>query len=226
MPYDLDATETDEAHSADDRANAGDRGGIDQRASASGDGGEDPTDRLADAFGVTVPEEHVGAFVAEAFEDAERDTDWGDVVDEFVPEEARDAWAELRPRDRAQAVLDAAASFDEEATETLEAVPLDASADRGAVEAQVEEALRLRRNADTFRDGVAAAYADGRLDDDALVAAVADSGFADDAVARRESALETVADVHDVDFRPYGGRLFDADEGPDPDVDHDASETW
>lgn len=119
-------------------------------------------------------------------------------------------------------MLSTAADYDRTAAEKLGAIPLDA--ERPDVHADVQAALRCRRNADAFRNGVAAAYADGRLDDDALVSAVEDSDFDPGIIAERESALERVADVYDVQYRPYGGTLMDTDDGPDPEVDH--PETW
>ncbi len=241
MPYELDTTATDAQHAdATDDAKPTDSQNTDSRPDDANDGGTDadsrpddaddtdsPATELGDAIGVSIPDEHVGAFVAEAFEDAERDTAWDDVVDAFVDPGVRDAWSELSAREQVVEVLDAAARFDERAAETLESVPLDATADDvDGEDVDVAEALRCRRTADQFRDGVASAYAAGRVDDDALVQAVQTSAFDTELLARRESALETVSDVHDVDFRPYGGQLFDAEDGPDPDVDHDATETW
>jgi len=181
----------------------------------SGDPGADDTDGdgtvdadgggLEEALGVPVPDEHVGAFVAETFEDAERDTTWEQVVDAMVAPEAREAWAELTPREQVVEVLGMADEYDRQAIEHLEAVPLTASADP---EPDLAEARRLRRNADVFRDGVAAAYDEGHVDDGDLVAAVEESAFDTDRVARREELMEQVATVHEVDFRPYGGTLL------------------
>lgn len=222
MPYEIDlpdhVAETDQDPAQDCGCSGDDLG-----HHAGGDG--DPLEAtLEEAVGVSIPEEHVGAFVAEAFEDAERDTTWADVVDAFVDPSARAAWDDLEPVAQATEILDAATRYDERATERLESITLDT----GRLEDLdgLEEALRCRRNADTFRDGVAAGYAAGVLDDADLVAAVEASTFDTDRIAARESALEDVDAVHDVDFRPYGGQFFDADRGPDPDVDHDASETW
>ncbi|MFB6156698.1 MAG: hypothetical protein ABEJ34_02515 [Haloferacaceae archaeon] len=164
------------------------------------------------ATGVTVPDEHVAAFVAEAFEDAERDTDYATVVDRVVAPEARDAWAALSPREQVEELLGVADGYDERALDSLRSIPVDARADAddATVRERYEEALRLRRNADVVRDAVAAAYAEGRIDDDALVAAVESHGFDTETVAAREDRLETVAEVHNLDFRPYGGTLMDA----------------
>ncbi len=99
---------------------------------------------------MTIPEDHVGAFVAEALEDPERATTWDDVVDTLVAPVARDAWAELSPIEQATEVLSKAAEFDRRAIEHFEAVPLDG--DRSEAETDIDEGLRCRRNADTFRD--------------------------------------------------------------------------
>lgn len=172
---------------------------------ADGGGDGDQANGLEEALGVPVPDEHVGAFVAETFEDAERDTTWEQVVDAMVAPEARDAWAALTPREQVVEVLGMADEYDRRAVEHLDAVPLEASADP---EPDLAEARRLRRNADVFRDGVAAAYAEGHVGDEALVAAVEESAFATDRVARREELMEQVAKVHEVEFRPYGGTLI------------------
>ncbi|MFC7194601.1 hypothetical protein ACFQL4_07960 [Halosimplex aquaticum] len=82
----------------------------------------------------------------------------------------------------------------------------------------------MRRNADAFRDGVAAAYAEGRIGDEELVAAVERSDFDTGQIARREDELERVTSAYDFDYRPYGGTLFDEEQadgsadGRDPDV--------
>lgn len=164
------------------------------------------------ATGVTVPADHVAAFVAEVFEDAERDTDYAAVVDRVVASEARDAWAALSPRERVAELLGMADDYDQRALDHLRAIPVDrrTDVDDATVAERYEEALRLRRNADVVRDAVAAAYAEGRVDDGELVAAVESHGFDTGTVAAREDRLETVAEVHDLDFRPYGGTLMDA----------------
>ena len=66
-------------------------------------------------------------------------------------------------------------------------------------------------------DGVAAAYADGVVGDDELVAAVEESDFDTAVIAEREDELERVANAYDLDFRPYGGTLMhdEEDEGDD-----------
>lgn len=183
------------------------------------------TDDRADAassLGVTIPDEHVGAFVAEALEDPERSGNWDDVVDAMVAPEARADWRHLSPAERAAAVLSKADDYDRRATEQFDGVALDA--DRAAVRAAIDEGLRCRRNADAFRNAVAAAYDDGLLDDEALLDALADADFETERIARREDALERVDDAYDVEFSPYGGTLLDTDDGPEPETDH--PETW
>lgn len=221
MPYELDSTRDGTAGESSDEHPPGDPDGPDER---DGDGTESAGETLEDAVGVAVPDEHVGAFVAEAFEDAERDTVWADVVDAFVPESARAEWADLSAHERATAVLDRAARYDEAAIEAFSEIPCRIGGDLDRE--TLNEALRCRRNADQFRDGLADAYGNGIVDDDVLVHAVETSAFDNELVAERERLLEEVDEYYDVDFRPYGGQLFDADEGPDPDVDHDANATW
>lgn len=160
-------------------------------------------------IGLEIPEDHVGAFVAEVFEDAERDTAWSAVVDAMVAPSARDDWDALDPVEQAVEVLQAARRYDERAIDALSSVPTDGSADPGRVEAQFGEARRCRTNADTFRDGIAAAYADGYLDDEALVEAVETVGFDTGVVAEREEALERVANHFEFDYQPYGGTLIE-----------------
>ncbi|KAA9396462.1 hypothetical protein Har1130_17445 [Haloarcula sp. CBA1130] len=203
MPYELDSTGT--AAAQDENEPESDEGG----------GAES-------SLGMTVPEDHVGAFVAEALEDPERATTWDDVVDTMVAPAARDAWAELRPVKQATEVLSKAAEFDRRAIEHFEAVPLDG--DRNDAETDIDEGLRCRRNADTFRDGVAAAYGDGRLDDDGLVAALEAAEFDTDLIGQREDLLERIDSVFGVEYRPYGGTLMDDDDGPEPETEH--GETW
>ncbi|WP_225334361.1 aldehyde dehydrogenase family protein [Halomicrobium urmianum] len=212
MTYELDATDDREAPDANDSGD-GDDG-------ASDPGGSGGT--LDSSLGVTVPDEHVGAFVAQALEDPERATTWDDVVDAMVAPAARDAWANLSRVERAAEILSKAADYDERAIERFEAVPLDAG--EADVRDGVDEGLRCRRNADTFRDGVAAAYGDGLLDDEAIVAALKQSAFETDLVGRREDLLERIDEVYDVEYCPYGGTLMDAEEGPEPETDH--GETW
>lgn len=221
MPYELDNTPDGTTDGSTDEREVTDANGP---SGGDGDGSRTAGETLEDAVGVTVPDEHVGAFVAEAFEDVERDTAWCDVVDAFVPPSARDEWNELSPRERATAVLDRASEYDRSAVDGFAEIPCSVGGDLDRE--TLSEALRCRRNADQFRDGVAAAYADDIVDDDALVGAVDDSAFDTELVGERERLLEEVDEYYDVDFRPYGGQLFDADEGPDPDVDHDASATW
>jgi len=203
MPYELDSTGTAAAQ--------------DENKSESDDGGG-----LESSLGMTIPEDHVGAFVAEALEDPERATNWDDVVDTMVAPAARDAWAALSPVEQATEVLSKAAEFDRRAIEHFEAVPLDG--DRREAETDIDEGLRCRRNADTFRDGVAAAYGDGRLDDDGLVAALETAEFDTEVIAQREDLLERIDSVFEVEYSPYGGTLMDDDDGPEPETEH--GETW
>ncbi|WP_226013166.1 hypothetical protein [Halomicrobium salinisoli] len=212
MTYELDATDDRGAPDANDGGD-GDDGTNDQ----SGSGGT-----LDSSVGVTVPDEHVGAFVAQALEDPERATTWDDVVDTMVAPAARDAWAALSRVERAAEVLTKAADYDERAVERFEAVSLDA--EKAAIEDDVDEGLRCRRNADTFRDGVAAAYGDDLLDDEEIVEALETSAFDTDLIGRREDLLERIDEVYDVEYRPYGGTLMDAEEAPEPETDHE--ETW
>lgn len=241
MPYELDSTADADGEQADanDGAGArnddardgdtptGDARGGGPRDSGPRDGddaGERSNASLDESLGVSIPDEHVGAFVAEAFEDPERSTSWAEAVDAMVAPDVRGAWDDLSPRERAAEVLSKAAAYDRRAVDRLDGVPLDP--DREAVPDAVREALRCRRNADAFRDAVADAYGEGRLDDDDLVAAVDAADFETATIARREDLLERVTEAYDVDFRPYGGTLMDADDGPDPDVDHGAREAW
>jgi hypothetical protein len=203
MPYELDSTGT-----------AAEQG---ENKSENDDGGG-----LESSLGMTIPEDHVGAFVAEALEDPERATTWDDVVDTMVAPVARDAWAELSPVKQATEVLSKAAEFDRRAIEYFEAVPLDG--DRSEAETDIDEGLRCRRNADTFRDGVAAAYGDGRIDDDGLVDALEAAEFDTEVIARREDLIERIDSVFEIDYRPYGGTLMDDDDGPEPETEH--GETW
>lgn len=242
MPYDIDlpddVADTDEYSIIDqddsqgtqpDRQGRGhgddcECGGHDDARHSPAGGDEAMQETLEEAVGISIPAEHVGAFVAEAFEDAERDTTWPDVVAAFVDPSARGAWDDLDASEQVVEILDAASRYDDRAIEHFESIPLD-TGERSDPDG-LEEALRCRRNADMFRDGIAAAYGDGVLDDADLVTAVETSAFDTDRIADRENALENVDAVHDVDFRPYGGQFFDAEHGPDSDVDHDASETW
>lgn len=188
------------------------------------DSGSVGTGDLREAVGLEIPEEHVGAFVAEVFEDPERDTSWREVVDAMVAPGARDAWDALDPREQAVEVLDQAARYDRMAIEQLSAISTDGSADPEDVESRFAEARRCRNNADTFRDGVAAAYASGRLDDEDLVAAIETVSFDTGRIAERESALERVATHFELDYQPYGGTLIQDEEGIGE--SQTAPETW
>ncbi|EMA28275.1 hypothetical protein [Haloarcula japonica] len=203
MPYELDSAGTT-AEQGEDKSESDDGGGLES------------------SLGMTIPDDHVGAFVAEALEDPERATTWDDVVDTMVAPAARDAWAELSPVEQATEVLSKAAEFDQRAIEHFEAVPLDG--DRSEAETDIDEGLRCRRNADTFRDGVAAAYGDGRLDDEGLVDALEAAEFDTEVIAEREDLIERIDSVFEIDYRPYGGTLMDDDDGPEPDTEH--GETW
>lgn len=208
MPYELDTTGTAAEQDNTDEESGGEH--TEQKGTAE------------PSLGMTIPADHVGAFVANALEDPERATTWDDVVDTMVAPAARDAWSALSPVEQATEVLSKAAEFDRRAIEHFEAVPLDG--DRSDAESAIDEGLRCRRNADTFRDGVAAAYGAGRLDDAGLVAALEAAEFDTEVIARREDLLEQVDSVFDVDYRPYGGTLMDDDDGPEPETDH--GETW
>jgi hypothetical protein len=173
------------------------------------------TDTSTDeSLAVSIPDEHAGAFVAEVFEDAERSTTWEDAVDAMVAPSARDAWAELSPREQVIEVLQKADEYDERAAELLEDVPLRGSDPSPETRETFEDALRIRRNADVLRDGIADAYASGVIDGDELEAAVEAVGYDTETIARREDVLEDVASVYELDFRPYGGTLIQ-EEGDD-----------
>lgn len=161
--------------------------------------------------GVPVPDDHVGAFVAEVFEDSERDTRWADAVDGLVAAPARDAWDALDPGEQVREVLAKADDYDERAIELLEAV--DGAPSDDPVRERLEEAKRLRRNADMLRDAIADAYSSGHVSDEELRAAVETHGFDTTLVATRERLLEHVADAHEIDFRPYGGMLIHEEGG-------------
>ncbi|WP_435365184.1 hypothetical protein [Haloarchaeobius sp. DYHT-AS-18] len=184
----------------------------------------EPTEEASDtpSLGMTIPEEHVGAFVAEALDDPERSTEWRDVVDAMVAPSARDVWDTLSPTEQATEVLTKAAEYDRRATERFDDV--SPTADQETVQPVIDEGLRCRRNADTFRDGVAAAYSEGVLDDDALVEALRQSAFDTALIAEREDYLERLDSTFDIDFRPYGGTLMDDESGPAPTTEH--GETW
>jgi tagatose-1,6-bisphosphate aldolase non-catalytic subunit AgaZ/GatZ len=183
---------------------------------------ESTTNRLEEAVGMPIPDEHVGAFVAEVFEDAERSTDWEDIVDAMVAPAAREAWTGLSPSEQVSEVLEMANCYDREAVELLASIDVDGSAE--TQRETFDEAMRLRRNADTFRDGVAAAYASGHVDADQLVCAVEESDFDTDGIARREDELERVTAVFDYNFKPYGGTLVQEDD--EPNVDPEIPETF
>lgn len=161
--------------------------------------------------GVPVPDAHVGAFVAEVFEDPERDTRWSDAVDGLVAPSARDAWDALDPDEQVREVLAKADDYDDRAIELLETV--DGAPSDDPVRERLEEAKRLRRNADMLRDAIADAYSSGNVSDEELRAAVEAHGFDTTRVARRERLLERVADTHEIDFRPYGGTLLHEEGG-------------
>ncbi|MFB6195747.1 MAG: hypothetical protein ABEI80_06220 [Haloplanus sp.] len=185
------------------------------------DGSSDGSERSdaetpGESLGVPVPDDHVAAFVAEAFEDAERNTEWQEVVEATVADDARDAWDDLSDREQAAELLRMAAEFDRRAVERLSDVPLDRAELTGAARDRFDDAMRCRRNADRIRDGVADGFASGRLTDDDLVAAVEAADFDTAVIAEREDRLEAVAGAYEVDFRPYGGTLMDEDDGGVP----------
>ncbi|MFC7323455.1 hypothetical protein ACFQMF_02545 [Halorubrum rutilum] len=202
-----------------DADDAGDGGGPATDADAGP--GDDPG-TVGERLGLTVPDDHVAAFVAEAFEDPELDATWDEAVGEFVPADARDEWRELSMRNRVEEVLAAADGYDDRAVELLDGIPLDREAATADVEAAFDEAMRLRRNADAFRSAIADAHAAGRIDDEGLVAAVEGYGFETDAIAEREDLVEAVTERYGLDFRPYGGTLMDTDEGDG----REAEEAW
>lgn len=175
---------------------------------------------LEAAVGMPIPDEHVGAFVAEVFEDAERSMTWQDVVDAMVAPEAREAWDDLTETQQVAEVLNVAANYDERAADALEAIEVDSAGPDDETKAAFREARRLRRNADGFRDGVASAYDEGHVDDEGLVTAIERIDFDSQRIARREDELERVTAAYDFDYRPYGGTLIQDDEAParDPDV--------
>ncbi|MFC7136185.1 hypothetical protein ACFQRB_05665 [Halobaculum litoreum] len=177
------------------------------------------------SVGVSVPEDHVGAFVAQAFEDPERSTTWTEVVSEVVAAEARDAWDALSPAEQVQELLAVADDYDERAVEALEAVPLDGVEPTDEVDDLFEEATRCRRNADRIRDGVAAAYTEDRIEADRLADAVEAYGFDTGTVAEREDLVEAVTEAYDYDVRPYGGVLMEADDS-DADAAAAGGDPW
>lgn len=165
-------------------------------------------------LGLPVPEEYVGAFVAEVFEDVERSTTWTEAVDALVAGDARSDWEALSSVEQVVAVLDAAASFDERAVQALDGIPIDGETS-GSDRHDFEEARRFRRNADMLRNAIADAYSEDYVDDDQLVEAVERHGFETDTIAKREDLLESVAEAHGLEFRPYGGTLMDPPEATD-----------
>jgi len=204
-----------------DRTAGGEECGNHDHSGGEGDaaGGVGPDESL----GLTVPEEHVGAFVAEAFEDVERSTEWAEAVDAVVADEARGAWNALSVREQVVELLRMAGQFDTEATELLDDIPLDRGSPTDGMRERFKEAKRLRRNADILRDGIAAGYSDGRVSDDDLIGAVESFGFETNRIAAREDALDAVANAYDLDFRPYGGTLM---EGSETDKDAGKFEAW
>lgn len=184
--------------------------------------GGDAPDR---SVGVSVPDEHVGAFVAQAFEDPERSTTWNEVVSAVVGDGAREAWETLTPGDQVQELLAIADDYDERAVEAFEAIPLDRRDPTPEMDDRFAEATRCRRNADRLRDGIAAAYADGRIDEDSLASAVEDYGFETTTIAEREDLVEAITEAYDYDVRPYGGVLMEQDD-PDADAATAGGDPW
>jgi hypothetical protein len=178
------------------------------------------TASLEEAVGMEIPDDYVGAFVAEVFEDAERATSWDDVVESMVAPEARDAWESLSPVEQVIEVLKMADGYDERAADLLSEIEVDGGAPDKAAVSAFEEATRLRDNADAFRNGIATAYDEGHVDDDGLIEAVESFGFDTETIARREDELERVTSAYDLDYRPYGGTLIQERDGPttDPEV--------
>ncbi|QCC57520.1 hypothetical protein NP511_02950 [Natrinema thermotolerans] len=216
MTYELDSTPTgEEPHATTDSESAHDDDGCTTDGSAAGG--------LEESLGVTIPDDHVGAFVAQAFEDVERSTEWEEAIDSVVADEARDAWNRLEPRKQVIELLKMADQFDRKATALLEEIPLDRGGLDDDLREQFDDAKRLRRNADVVRDGIAAGYAEGRVSDDELVDAVETFEFDTAAIAEREDALDDVANAYNLDFRPYGGTLMNE---RDPDDDAEEFEAW
>lgn len=171
-----------------------------------------------DSIGVSIPDEHVGAFVAEAFEDVERNTAWEEVVGALVAKEARDAWDELEPTEQVTEILSAADDYDKRAVEYFTEIPTDRGSPTAEIRQRFEEAMRCRRNADQFRDAVADAFAEDHVDDEELVSAIEAAEFDTAVIAEREDELERVANAYNFDFRPYGGTLMH-DEGDENAMD-------
>lgn len=184
----------------------------------------------SESLGFPIPGNHVGAFVAEVFEDPERSTSWATAVDATIPDDARNEWERLTPGEQAGEMLRMAINYDEQAIEDLAAIPVESAAGPDDVREQFDEATRCRRNADMLRNAIADAYADELLDADALVTAVEAKDFDTTRVARREQLVESVAEAHEFDFRPYGGTLIHKDDEGEENADHkgDAGlpETW
>lgn len=178
----------------------------------------------SESVGITIPDEHVGAFVAQAFEDPERDTDWEGVIDAVIAPDARDAWDGLSPTEQAVEILAMADDYDKQSIALLEEIPTDQSTPTEQSDHLFTEAMRCRRNADRFRDGIAAAYATDHLSADDLVNAVEKYGFDTNTIAAREDRVEAIAEIYDYDFRPYGGTLMDTDTERDESTA--ASEAW
>lgn len=185
----------------------------DPNATAADDvepGRADATDR---PMGIEIPQEHVGAFVAEVFTDVERNTSWSEVVNAIVHDDARGEWNDLPPRARLREALELADSFDQRCLAQLRSMPLqDATAD--GVEETFREAMRYRRNADILRDAIADAYASGLVGDQDLVQAVETCGFTTERIEQRETKIEQVTKRFDLSFRPYGGKLMHPDGEP------------
>lgn len=184
--------------------------------------GGDAPDR---SVGVSVPEDHVGAFVAQAFEDPERSTTWEEVVSGVVAADVRDAWEALSPAEQVRELLAIADDYDERAVEAFEAIPLDLVEPTEEVDELFAEATRCRRNADRIRDGIASAYADDRIEGERLADAVETYGFETGTIAEREDLVEAVTDAYDYDVRPYGGVLMEADD-PDADAAAAGGDPW
>ncbi|QCW03842.1 hypothetical protein [Natrinema pallidum] len=221
MTYELDSTPTADGSQARDESHADhdhDESAADCTTEHSA-AGSSPEESL----GVTIPDDHVGAFVAQAFEDVERSTEWTEAIDAVVDDDARDAWRSLSARKQVVELLTIADGFDEQATALLEEIPLDRGGLDDDLRERFEEAKRLRRNADILRDGIAAGYAEGRVSDDELVAAVEAFEFDTATIAAREDALDAVANAYDLEFRPYGGTLMTERE---PDDDAESFEAW
>ncbi|ELY96411.1 hypothetical protein [Natrialba taiwanensis] len=194
---------TDESHANREDDKPDDARTAESRAAAAsaGSGSEE-------SLGITIPDDHVGAFVAQAFEDVERSTEWTEAVDAAIPADARGAWQSLSTRDQVIELLTLADEFDAKATALLEEIPLDRDGLDDDRYERVSDAKRLRRNADILRDGIAAGYAEGRVSDDELVAAIEAFGFDTATIAEREDALDAVSSAYNVEFRPYGGTLM------------------